>query len=239
MKNFKLKIMAVTLLTLTGCYQKQETADETIKQPTIIEEETTIEIDPILEEDIETSLDSTASLIDENQLYLETGLSREEYETTPHLSLGELVTIYNENQIIGTVSFDKAEIITDTRGSGRKGLLLWFTETNTNTEPLEVGLYSMSPLTLITVFKENQQLKPLSTTLSTMGIENNEYLKNYHVEYENPNKVACHESTKLIPNESRTCYQLYSYAGEGDYLINQAMDQTYENWNSYLLTIKE
>ena len=58
------------------------------------------------------------------------------------------------------------------------------------------------------------------------------------VEYNNEKVLPCSENTKLLPGESRMCYQIYSYAGKGEYLINQATDLTYENWKSYLLTIE-
>lgn len=239
------KALALSLLLLTACQPKQEPIEEPTPQPEIIEESPTK--NEIVEEviEIEEESPSTPPLIDSSdytvntaQLYLENGLPRAEYETTPYLTIGDKITIQNDDQIIGTVSFDQAEIIDDAFGSPRKGLVLWFTETNTTNETLEVGLYAQHSLTLMTVFKDDQELKALSTTPYIMGVENNDYLENYHVDYTNDTALPCSENTKLLPGESRMCYQVYSYAGKGQYLINQATDLTYTNWKSYLLNIE-
>ncbi|MFR9295202.1 MAG: hypothetical protein ACLVLR_10050 [Turicibacter sanguinis] len=240
------KILLLSLLFLTACHQKQNVMEDAQPQPEIIEESPTkietaeknIAIEEEEEPSVNTLIDSSDYIVNEAQLYLENGLSRHDYETLPHLTIGDQITIQNDDQILGLVSFDKAEIVDDELGSSKKGLVLWFTETNTTNETLEVGLYGQHPLTLMTVFKDDQELKPLSTTPYIMGVENNDYLANYHVEYNNEKVLPCSENTKLLPGESRMCYQIYSYAGKGEYLINQATDLTYENWKSYLLTIE-
>lgn len=242
MKYSTISILAISLI-LSACSVKQEPEKEPITQTEVLEEpikETTKEDDIIteVEEDIFSLKDTSPYTVLPHQLYLENGLSREHYERIPYLKPLETISISHAETVIGTVSFDGAEIIDDALGSSKKGLLLWFTETNTTNDTLEVGLYAPTPLTLITVFNGDQELKPLATTPGMMGVENNDYLENYHLEYQDKTQAVCTDLAKLLPGESRTCYQLYSYAGKGQYLINQATDETYENWKSYLLTIE-
>ena len=78
-------------------------------QPEIIEESPTkietaeenIAIEEEEEPSVNTLIDSSDYIVNEAQLYLENGLSRHDYETLPHLTIGDQITIQNDDQILG------------------------------------------------------------------------------------------------------------------------------------------
>lgn len=244
------------LILLGGCGQSGISSDVESGTSNNLTEENPSELDTVEPTDVETeeseeSEDSEGTvseqLSDEQseqssppQPFIENGFGRSIYETPPYLTIGEQISIANNEIEVGTVSLDRYDIIEDELGSGRKGLLLWLTETNTSNEPLQVGLYGLNTLSSINVFYGELELKRLSHATPLEKIEGEDYINNYHVEYTptTPELDSCVETVELQPGESRVCYQTYSYAGPGEYLISQPIDNHYSSYKNYLLKIE-
>lgn len=253
MTNTTLRLGTILLLLLGGCSLKQPTSPlEPDVTPTPDEEVTTEEIplnESIIEQSEENNTMSDKSDSEENpdtltqtisHPFTENGFGRQIYETKPYLPLGETILIANNGVDVGTVSLERYEVVEDELGSGRKGLVFWLTETNTSNDSLEVGLYGLNMLSSLNVFYNELELKRLSHSMPLEKIEGEDYIKNYHVQFtpSDPTLPSCVDVQTLQPGESRVCYQTYSYAGEGDYLISQAKDDHFSAYQNYLLTLK-
>lgn len=175
-------------------------------------------------------------------LYLENGIGRDYYETLPYLACTDTITIHDGVQDYATVHFNQFKIIEDANGSGRQGIALFFTEKNISQNPIEVGLPGrvLNPVVNISVFYGQQELKKMPADELSLQFADQKYLIEQHVQFtkEQANMEPCSISATLNPGESRTCYYHYSYAGEGEYLINQAVDPTYSHYRSFLIEIK-
>lgn len=252
MGNKTLCLGTSLLLLLGGCSLRPPTSSlESEITPTIKEE---IKVEEILsneseinepkEEEEETLITNedegegvTETLINP---FTENGFGRHIYETKPYLTLGDAISVANNGLEVGTVSLDRYEVVEDELGSGRKGLVLWLTETNTSNDSLEVGLYGLNLLSSLNVFYNELELKRLSHSMPLEKIEGEDYIKNYHVQFTPLDSTlpSCADVQTLQPGESRVCYQTYSYAGEGDYLVSQAKDDHFSTYQNYLLTLE-
>lgn len=173
---------------------------------------------------------NTSENADTPAIYSISDFKRSDFETPPYLIFGESVSIFESGNEIGTVTLDSYEIIQDSNGSNRKGLVLFFIETNTGTGPLELGIYQLNRLSLAHVFYEEIYLDimdpnaPLEYKVSEPSYED---IK------------VCGYNTILNPGDSRTCYRYYSYAGEGEYLVSLStnIDDLSTDWRSFLVSI--
>lgn len=252
MNKIIVTLFTMHLILLGGCSQSGISSDVESGTSNNLTEENPSEMDTIEPTGVETEeteelKESEGTVSDEQseqpsapQPFIENGFGRFIYETPPYLTIGEQISIANNGIEVGTVSLDRYDIIEDELGSGRKGLLLWLTETNTSNEPLQVGLYGLNTLSSINVFYGELELKRLSHATPLETIEGEDYINNYHVEYTptNPELDSCVETVELQPGESRVCYQTYSYAGPGEYLISQPIDNHYSSYKNYLLEIE-
>lgn len=176
-------------------------------------------------------------------LYLENGVERGYYETLPYLSPSDMITVRNEEgDEYATVQYDHYQVITDANGSQRQGIAFYFTESNISESPIEVGLPGrvLHPIVNISVFYDEKELKKMPADEMSIEFADQEYLIEQHVHFtkEQANMEPCSTPATLNPGESRICYHHYSYAGKGDYLINQAIDSTYSHYQSFLINVK-
>lgn len=191
--------------------------------------------DPVEDPTLQPSQPSTT-------LYLENGAGRDYYETIPYLSPKEEIIVNDGEMDYGMVMYDHYKIIEDMNESGRKGIAFFYTETNISDEPIEVGLAGrvMNPIVNSSVFYGEDELKRMPADAQSLEFADEDYLQSLHVEYTKKQaKVeSCASPTTLKPGKSRICYNHYSYAGEGEYLINQAIDNTYSNYESFVVEVK-
>lgn len=175
-------------------------------------------------------------------LYLENGAGRAYYETLPYLTQKTEIPVNDGENDYGTVTYQHYKIIEDADGSGRQGIAFFYTETNISDEEIQVGLAGrvLNPLVNTSVFYADDELKLMPANEQNLQFADADYLQTQHVEFtQKQAKVeSCANPTTLKPGKSRTCYNHYSYAGPGEYLINQAIDFTYSNYVSFLIEVK-
>ncbi|MDB8562703.1 hypothetical protein PNU83_01155 [Turicibacter sanguinis] len=175
-------------------------------------------------------------------LYLENGVGRAYYETLPYLNSNDVITLNKGETDYATVQFDHYEIIDDHQKSGRKGIAFYYKETNISDQEIHVGLAGrvLDPVVNTSVFYGEDELKLMPADELNLKFADEDYLQTQHVEFtQQQAKVeACSTPNTLEPGKSRLCYNHYSYAGKGEYLINQALDNTYSNYQSFLIEVK-
>lgn len=238
-----LSILMLLSLTLLGaCGAQENQIQSEVEAPTQDVVPDTLDSEQIKKDD--TDQDTQVQQIDETPLYLTGGPGRENYDDESYLTLGESFVVGNSGRMYGKVSLDSYELIEDSNGSGRQALLLWFTETNTDVQAIEVGLYGAESMLSAHVFYGDLGLQRLSHYQPDTKFFDPDYIENMHVQYGNEDETkpqSCAYSVTLEPGESRSCFSHYSYAGNGEYLISQLIDSanntTPENSKSYLIEV--
>lgn len=175
-------------------------------------------------------------------LYLENGAGRSYYETLPYLNSNDVMTVNNGESDYATVQFDHYTVVKDHQLSGRQAIVFYYKETNISDHEINVGLAGrvLDPVVNTSVFYGEDELKLMPADEQNLKFADEDYLKNQHVEFTEKQAKAepCSTSNTLKPGKSRLCYNHYSYAGSGKYLINQALDQSYSNYQSFLIEVK-
>ena len=162
-------------------------------------------------------------------------VTRSSVELKPYLSVGQSVTIHSSDEVIGRVTLDKVEIIENEKGYEDKSIVLHFTETNLSAQPLNIGENQVDLLNVNHLFYETLYLDAFTES----DIKYFNKLPSYD------GKVMCQTPDILEHQASRQCYQVYSYAGSGSYLLSLATNITsadrwyLDEWKSYYLTISE
>lgn len=179
---------------------------------------------------------------DVQSLFLENGPGRQYYETKPYLKPSDSITVNDGEKDFATVQFKSYKVIDDQGGSGRKGIALYFTETNISDDKIEVGAPGrvLNPVLSSSVFFNELELKTMPHNKEWLKFADSGYVENQHVEFTSKDaKVeSCAETKVLKPGKSRDCYEHYSYPGPGEYLINQALDPSYTSFKSYLINVQ-
>lgn len=179
---------------------------------------------------------------DAQSLFLENGPGRQYYETKPYLKPSDSITVNDGEKDFATVQFKSYKVIEDQGGSGRKGIALYFTETNISDDKIEVGAPGrvLNPVLSSSVFFNDLELKTMPHNKEWLKFSDSGYVENQHVEFTSKDaKVeSCAETKILKPGKSRDCYKHYSYPGPGEYLINQALDPSYTSFKSYLINVQ-
>lgn len=175
-------------------------------------------------------------------LFLENGPGRQYYETKPYLKPSDSITVNDGEKDFATIQFKSYKVIEDQGGSGRKGIALYFTETNISDEEIEVGAPGrvLNPVISSSVFFNDLELKTMPHNEEWLKFADSGYIENQHVEFTSKDaKVeSCADTKVLKPGKSRDCYEHYSYPGPGEYLINQALDPSYTSFKSYLINVQ-
>lgn len=179
---------------------------------------------------------------DTQSLFLENGPGRQYYETKPYFKASDPITVNDGEKDFAIVQFKSYKIIEDQGGSGRKGIALYFTETNISDEKIEVGAPGrvLNPVLNNSVFFNDLELKTMPHNEEWLKFADIGYIENQHVEFTSKDaKVeSCAEPKILKPGKSRDCYEHYSYPGPGEYLINQALDPSYMTFKSYIIEVE-
>jgi len=242
--NYKLLVPALFASLLLGACSPQENQGQSEIQSEVEElpQSKVVELPQTEEGESQPSLNK---VIDEKNIHLAGGPDKSYYDNGTYLTLGESFAVGNSEELYGEISLDSFELIEDSNGSGRQALLLWFTETNITDDDIEVGLYGTQSMGSPHVFYEDLNLKRLSHYQPDTKFFDPEYIDNIHVQYGDENETkpqSCAFTTTLKPNESRTCFSHYSYAGKGRYLVSQLLDgaenPTPVNAKTYLVEVK-
>ena len=161
-------------------------------------------------------------------------IKRAEVESETKLSVGTSVAVHDMNGTVGTLSLDKVEVIANEKGFEQKSIVLHFTETNESAATLNLGINQPDTLLVSHLFKEKTYLDPFLKT-------DRAYFQTLPV-YENA--TLCHEAVSLAPKASRRCYNVYSYAGSGRYIVSVATmlelgeHLSVSDWKSYEFEVK-
>lgn len=233
--------LSLALGLLTGCSSQPST-----ETPPPFEGDASFETEAIPQEE---AIDLTAYAVDPEALFIEHGPGLAYFETTPYLSVGTSLTVnVTESRYDGTtpeplfaeVTLQKAEVFADHEGRERLGIRLVFEEKNTNETSIEVGdgFTAKNPATQLAVFYGETQLKTHQTNvINTPDTE--AYLTTQHVQFNSTDGMeTCGSYATLEPGQSRLCYEIVSYAGQGDYLINLATDANLNTYQTYLVNIQ-
>ncbi len=175
-------------------------------------------------------------------IYLENGPGRAYYETKPYQSPSEKIIVSDGVKDFATLQYKTYKIVEDQKGSGRQAIALYFTETNISDETIQVGMagHVLNPVLNHSVFYGQDELKKMPSDDEWLKFADADYLQNQHVVFTptDAKVAACAESKTLKPGKSRECYVHYSYPGAGEYLINQALDPSYQEFVSFILEVK-
>ena len=156
-------------------------------------------------------------------------VQRSEVESKTKLALGTQVKVHDMNGTIGTLSLDKVEVIANEKGFQEKSIVLHFTETNESDTTLSLGINQPDTLLVSHLFKDETYLDAFLETDKTYF----KTLPRYDQE------TLCHEAVSLAPHTSRRCYNVYSYAGPGRYIVSVATTLvlsehlSVSDWKSY------
>ena len=237
MKKMWLPLVAMGLLA--GCSSAVPQLEESEQQPSSEAVET-----------MENSkMDLSSYEVQESALFIENGPGLAYFETTPYLNLGESVTVnVSEARYDGTippalsaeVSLTQTELFYDHNESGRLGIRLIFKETNTSDDVIEVGdeFVAKNSATSLAVFHGETQLKTHLNEVPNIP-DHETYLTTQHVQFNSTDGMeTCGSYATLEPGQSRLCYEIVSYAGQGDYLINLATDANLNTYQTYLVNIQ-
>lgn len=231
MKQFVIICGLLATVLISACSHPESQVQSDVDTPASKVESPVIEVETHDVDEIpEKLIESTDSEIIDESILSYSDYQRAEFEKTPYLTFGDKVAVFKDGVEIGTVSLEDYEVIEDSNGSGRKGVVFFFNEINTGTSTLELGMYSPNWLVQTHVFYENIYLDEMSYNAGTQQII-------AYPKYDNT--MICQALATLDPGESRTCYQFYSYVDDGIYLISQSTDLSeYESWSSYLVNIE-
>lgn len=220
-------------------------ADEEVNEEEHLQIETTTkdETSPPVLPEVEEEVPSLTQPSQTTQtLYLENGPGRAYYETKPYLPSSDKITISNGEEDFATLQFKTYKIVEDQNGSGRQGIALYFIETNISDEKIQVGLagHVLNPVLNHSVFYQEAELKKMPADEEWLKFADANYIENQHVDFTPTDaKVsACSEPKTLKPGKSRECYVHYSYPGPGEYLINQAINPSYQEFVSFIITVE-
>lgn len=233
--------LSLALGFLTGCSSQPST-----ETPPPFEWDASSETEAIPQEE---AIDLTAYAVDPEALFIEHGPGLAYFETKPYLSVGTPLTVnVAESRYDGTtpdplfaeVTLQKAEVFADHEGSGRLGIRLVFEEKNMNETSIEVGdgFTAKNSATQLAVFYGETQLKTHQTNvINTPDTE--AYLTAQHLSYvASDGSVTCSTNQTLEAGESRTCHEVVSFAGTGNYLVNVAVDPEQDQYQTYVVTVE-
>ncbi len=188
-------VMSMSLCYLMGC---EGTTDEVV-------------MDEMNEEAVRLLQTAESHLIDDKILST-SDYQRQEFDHQPYLNVGDAVSIIENDQHIGAVTLQDIEVIPNKNGYQEKSIVLHFEERNESNHTLMLGDYSPDILTMSHLFYDAIYLDALTQ-------KDQAYYDEFPT-YEN--KTLCTADATLEKGESRDCYLVYSYAGEGDYVVNLA-----------------
>ncbi len=149
-------------------------------------------------------------------------------EGTKEMPIDKPIEISKNDEVIGSVEIEDYEIISDPNGTTKEALVLFITETNLTDDAIVVG-FEGEKLASTHVFYEDRNLGQLN-----MHVSEEVYIP--YPEYEDVS--LCMAPKVLEAGESRTCYQYYSFAGEGEYVIGVATKEASELEHKKLVDYK-
>lgn len=173
---------------------------------------------------------------------LENGPGRAYYETKPYQSPSKKIIVSDGVKDFATLQYKTYKMVEDQKESGRQAIALYFTETNISDETLQVGMarHVLNPVLNHSVFYGQDKLKKRLSDDEWLKFADADYLQNQHVVFPptDAKVTACAESKTPKPGKSREYSVHYCYSSPGEYLINQALDPSYQKFISFILEVK-
>ena len=165
-------------------------------------------------------------------------MNREDYETSQVYTIGDPLIFLagDNNDILWQVTLTGYEVIEDSYDKAKKALVLHFNYRYFMQEFIMSQF--LLPVVHPTIFYNEIALKPQSLAEATIAYNLGDYANSPHILYEPVvnDEMVC-QLVYLKSNTEQNCFNYYSYAGEGDYLISFETGEG-DHFN-YLIEVKE
>lgn len=165
-------------------------------------------------------------------------MNREDYEMSQVYTIGDPLIFLagDNNDILWQVTLTGYEVIEDSYDKAKKALVLHFNYRYFMQEFIMSQF--LLPVVHPTIFYNEIALKPQSLAEATIAYNLGDYANSPHILYEPVvnDEMVC-QLVYLKSNTEQNCFNYYSYAGEGDYLISFETGEG-DHFN-YLIEVKE
>ncbi len=165
-------------------------------------------------------------------------MNREDYETSQVYTIGDPLIFLagDNNDILWQVTLTGYEVIEDSYDKAKKALVIHFNYRYFMQEFIMSQF--LLPVVHPTIFYNEIALKPQSLAEATIAYNLGDYANSPHILYEPVvnDEMVC-QLVYLKSNTEQNCFNYYSYAGEGDYLISFETGEG-DHFN-YLIEVKE
>lgn len=165
-------------------------------------------------------------------------LNREDYETSQVYTIGDPLIFLagDNNDILWQVTLTGYEVIEDSYDKAKKALVLHFNYRYFMQEFIMSQF--LLPVVHPMIFYNEIALKPQSLAEATIAYNLGDYANSPHILYEPVvnDEMVC-QLIYLKSNTEQNCFNYYSYAGEGEYLISFETGEG-DHFN-YLIEVKE
>lgn len=165
-------------------------------------------------------------------------MNREDYETSQVYTIGDPLIFLagDNNDILWQVTLTGYEVIGDSYDKAKKALVLHFNYRYFMQEFIMSQF--LLPAVHPTIFYNEIALKPQSLAEATIAYNLGDYANSPHILYEPVvnDEMVC-QLIYLKSNTEQNCFNYYSYAGEGEYLISFETGEG-DHFN-YLIEVKE
>lgn len=172
------------------------------------------------------------------QLLILDETNREDYETSQVYTIGDPLIFLagDNNDILWQVTLTGYEVIEDSYDKAKKALVLHFNYRYFMQEFIMSQF--LLPVVHPTIFYNEIALKPQSLAEATIAYNLGDYANSPHILYEPVvnDEMVC-QLIYLKSNTEQNCFNYYSYAGEGEYLISFETGEG-DHFN-YLIEVKE
>ena len=167
---------------------------------------------------IEKSEENT-TITDSEPLLIMDEIQRADYESDKTYQVGDPIVFLDESGVLWQVTLTSYEVIKDVHAPSKEALVLHF---NYRYLLKDFNMTEMlMPVETPTVFYDSWALKPQSLAEAKIAYQFGDYEKSPHILYEPimNNEVTC-QLVQLKSDREQNCFNYYSYAGEGNYLIS-------------------
>ena len=165
-------------------------------------------------------------------------MNREDYETSQVYTIGDPLIFLagDNNDILWQVTLTGYEVIEDSYDKAKKALVLHFNYRYFMQEFIMSQF--LQPVVHPTIFYNEIALKPQSLAEATIAYNLGDYANSPHILYEPVvnDEMVC-QLVYLKSNTEQNCFNYYSYAGPGEYLISFESGKG-EHFN-YMINVKE
>ena len=165
-------------------------------------------------------------------------VNREDYESNRFYAMGDPVVFLSgdQNDVLWQVTLTDYEVIQDSHEGFKKALVLHFNYRYFM--PEFIMSQTLQSVVHLTVFYQDIALKPQSLAEATIAYNIGNYAKSPHILYEPivNDEMIC-KLVYLQANTDQSCFNYYSYAGPGEYLISFESGKG-EHFN-YMINVKE